>query len=115
MGGLLEVPLGTQFVHGDGIAEEMRQLDGRMTVQCNAAVKEITDTGLIVNFDGEDHEIAADTVVHCTGMTPNSAAAEALRDVAPEFYQIGDCVSPESITRAVGEGWQIAMDLGRIM
>ena len=113
MGGLLEVPLGTMIVHGDAIAEEMRRLGGAMTVQCNARVKEVVDEGVVVNFEGADHLVDADTVVFCAGMVPNADAALALRDCAREFYQIGDCVSPESIGRATSEGYQIALDIGR--
>ncbi|MBR0400897.1 MAG: hypothetical protein IJH73_00095, partial [Lachnospiraceae bacterium] len=36
----------------------------------------------------------ADTLAYAVGMRPRWAAADALRDSAPEFYHVGDCVMP---------------------
>ena len=55
----------------------------------------------------------ADTVVYAAGQEPLRAEAEALRFVAPEFYQIGDCLTPKNIPEATRLAYNIARDIGR--
>jgi hypothetical protein len=57
----------------------------------------------------------------CTRRTPSSPpsheaaarSADALRFCAPEFYQIGDCVTPKNIAEATRSAHFAALDLGR--
>jgi hypothetical protein len=46
-------------------------------------------------------------------MKPLREEAEALRFCAPEFYQIGDCVTPRNIAEATRCAYYAAIDLGR--
>jgi NADH dehydrogenase FAD-containing subunit len=64
--------------------------------------------------DGGQREISADTVIYAAGQKALSDDAQALREAAPEFYQIGDCLEPANIMQATQLAYQIARDLGRV-
>lgn len=53
----------------------------------------------------------ADTVVCATGMQPLNAEADTLRFCAPEFHQIGDCLSVTNVHQATRMAFAIARDL----
>ena len=78
------------------------------SVKCSA----ITDEGVLaVDKDGSEILLSADTVVISVGMRPLSVAAEALRDCAPEFIPIGNCVRPGIVKDAIRAGFDAAMFL----
>jgi 2,4-dienoyl-CoA reductase-like NADH-dependent reductase (Old Yellow Enzyme family)/thioredoxin reductase len=80
--------------------------------ECGQRCIEITDDGVkTIDAQGKEHFFKADTVILATGMRPLSEKVEALRDAAPEFYSIGDCVSPKKILAAVRSGYNVAMDI----
>ena len=62
---------------------------------------------------GERRLYPADTVVLALGQRPERDAADALRTCAPEFYAIGDCVSPKNVYAANSIAFTIARDIGR--
>ncbi len=53
----------------------------------------------------------ADTVVCATGMQSLNAEADTLRFCAPEFHQIGDCLSVTNVHQATRMAFAIARDL----
>jgi 2,4-dienoyl-CoA reductase-like NADH-dependent reductase (Old Yellow Enzyme family)/thioredoxin reductase len=57
----------------------------------------------------------ADTVIYAIGQEPLWADADALRDCAPEFYQIGDCVIPKNILQATSMADAAARNIGRLI
>jgi NADH:flavin oxidoreductases, Old Yellow Enzyme family len=61
--------------------------------------------------DGSEKFICADTVVLSAGMKPESDTVDRLRDCAPEFYSIGDCVKPGKIMQAMQGGYFTALDI----
>ena len=63
-------------------------------------------------LEGE-YEIAADTVIYAAGQRPLREEALALRPCAPEFYMLGDCVTPKNILAATQAAFQLARDIGR--
>ena len=58
---------------------------------------------------GEQLSMPADTVVLCTGLTHNTALANAFHGLAPQVYCVGDCVSPRKIYQALHEGFNAAL------
>lgn len=72
----------------------------------------VTDEGLVC-ADAEGNEIlyAADTVICSVGQRPLEAAADALRDCAPEVVNIGDCVRPGTATQANFRAYFAALDI----
>ncbi len=58
---------------------------------------------------GETRTVECDDIVACGGMEPNSAAAVAFRDAAPEFYMIGDCRQNGNMRNAIRDAYALAM------
>ncbi|MFC1942386.1 FAD-dependent oxidoreductase [Chloroflexota bacterium] len=74
--------------------------------------KAITEDGLVCEGpDGKETLYKADTVVCAVGYRALTPVVEKLRDTAPEFYYIGDCVKPRMVTEAIRTGYDTAMDL----
>jgi 2,4-dienoyl-CoA reductase-like NADH-dependent reductase (Old Yellow Enzyme family)/thioredoxin reductase len=90
----------------------MQQIDKGVQVHLNTAGLRITDQGLVVkNPDGQEELIAADTVICAVGQRANRADVEALRFSAPFVREVGDCIRPANITKAVYEGYHAALDI----
>lgn len=70
----------------------------------------VTDAGVqAVGPDGAELLLPADNVVISVGMRPESAQAETLRDCAPLFIPIGNCVRPGVVKDAIRTGFDAAM------
>lgn len=72
----------------------------------------VTDKGLLCK-DAEGNEVVleCDTVVCAVGQRANRADVDALRRSAPFVREIGDCVRPANITKAIYEGYHAALDI----
>ena len=106
-----------------------------MKISVATRALEITDKGVLCEFTGEplppknpmpfalpQYEplgtegtvfFEADTVAYAVGQSPLREDALALRECAPEFYMIGDCVAPKNIHEASSAGFFTARDIGR--
>nr|WP_320026289.1 FAD-dependent oxidoreductase [uncultured Acetobacterium sp.] len=112
MGGLMELPGGFPLVHGVALGDELtRHPNIKLCVSTKAL--EITDAGLTVEDAVGVRTIPADTVIYAIGQKPLQQEALALSVCAPEFYQIGDCVTPKNIYDATSTAHQVACDIGR--
>jgi 2,4-dienoyl-CoA reductase-like NADH-dependent reductase (Old Yellow Enzyme family)/thioredoxin reductase len=107
------VVVGDPIVHGIAIREQLKNLPN-MTIRTSTKVLEINDQGIKVEGPEGVRAIKADTVVYAVGQKPLREEAVKLHACAPEFYQIGDCVTPRNIFAATQAAWQIARDIGRI-
>ncbi|NTU89769.1 MAG: FAD-dependent oxidoreductase [Actinobacteria bacterium] len=68
------------------------------------------DTGVEVG-DRKLYEV--DTVIYALGQVPLRDEADALRNCAPLFFQLGDCVEPTNIYAANASAYTVARDIGR--
>jgi 2,4-dienoyl-CoA reductase-like NADH-dependent reductase (Old Yellow Enzyme family)/thioredoxin reductase len=102
---------GGNRLHGLAIRLEL----ARKNVTVNLSVKalEITDKGIVGEGTDGKRLFEADTVVYAAGQSPLHAEADALRFSAPEFYQIGDCLTPKNIAETTKTAYAIALDIGR--
>lgn len=90
----------------------MKQLEKYVVFHTSCAGKLITQDGLVcTDADGKEILIPAETVVCAVGQRANRADVEALRYSAPFVREIGDCIRPANITKAVYEGYHAAMDI----
>jgi 2,4-dienoyl-CoA reductase-like NADH-dependent reductase (Old Yellow Enzyme family)/thioredoxin reductase len=106
--------VGDPLVHGIAIRELLiAHPELKMTIKTSTKALEITENGLVAEGPYGVVTIAADTVVYAVGQRALSDEAQALRDVAPEFYALGDCVTPRNIYSATQAAWTIARDIGR--
>lgn len=78
----------------------------------HSTLTQVTDEGLVV-LDGEGKQrlIEADTVVLALGMRPNNDLKGKLEGKVPEIYEVGDCVRPRKIIDAVHEASRIARSI----
>ncbi|MDR0518465.1 MAG: FAD-dependent oxidoreductase [Clostridiales Family XIII bacterium] len=60
---------------------------------------------------GTERVFDTDTIILSAGMKANTDEIETLRDLAPEFYQIGDCRKARRIMQAIAEGYDAAVDI----
>lgn len=102
--------LDAPYRHRCGLVAEIERLG--IQIYTSATGKEIRDDGLLCTKPGgEELFIPANRIICAVGVKPHRNEAEELRELAPEYYAIGDCVRPRQIVDAVTEGHYIAMDL----
>ena len=102
---------GGNFLHMPGLKAEIRKRG--LEIDFNSAVKKITPSGVECDAGGAVKTYDADTVVYAVGQAPLREEAAALGNCAPEFYMLGDCVSPRNITDATSEAFFAARNIGR--
>jgi len=98
-------------MHTLALNEQIEKLG--LKIHTSTAVTEITAGGVLAKGPQGPLEIPADTVVYAVGQKPLREEAAALSGCAPEFYQIGDCVTPKNILAATQAAWTVARDIGR--
>lgn len=111
---------GGNMVHAGALNTQINTLGIRLALSTKAC--EITENGVTgVTADGNAEESSAgttlhpaDTVVYAIGLAPLWDDVKALRFCAPEFHQIGDCLSPKNILQATQAAYTIARDIGRV-
>ena len=108
--GLIEAD--ANVVQGVALRQELKKLPN-LTVTVSSRALEISAAGLTVEEKTGKRLIEADTVICAVGQRPRSDEAAALYECAPEFYQIGDCLTPNNIVTATQNAYQIARDIGR--
>jgi 2,4-dienoyl-CoA reductase-like NADH-dependent reductase (Old Yellow Enzyme family)/thioredoxin reductase len=84
-------------------------LHTRMKTRCI----EIVSNGVrVLNENGKEELIEADSVVYAVGMKASGDQALALSNAAPrQYFMIGDCLNPRKVKQAVHEGFHAAMDI----
>lgn len=74
-------------------------------VHLSTSVKEIKEDVVVIETNGVQRELPADTVVLAVGYTANDALYTALKDCGKELYLIGDAKkSPGNIMHAIADG-----------
>ncbi len=112
MSGAAGLAAGDPIVQGVALREKLKTLPD-MRIICSTRALEATDRGLVVEGPEGVYELEADTVIYAAGQRPLREEAEALMGCAPEFYALGDCVTPNNILAATQAAFHIARDVGR--
>ena len=102
---------GGNFLHVLGLKTEIARWN--IDLNLNTKAREITEAGVLCDTADGEKFFAADTVIYAVGQRPLRDEAAAFRYCAPEFYQLGDCVSPLNIMNATGTAFTVARDIGR--
>ena len=92
------------ILYKSAIDEEFAGLDN-LKVMYNASSREITDEGVITEYNDKEILVPADYVVYSVGMTARSQEAMAYYDICYDVRIIGDCVRPRRINEAAHEGY----------
>ena len=61
--------------------------------------------------DGSTVTVEGDSILCGLGLVPKTAVVEELRGSAPQFFAIGNCVKPDTITHTVYQGYHAALDI----
>jgi NADPH-dependent 2,4-dienoyl-CoA reductase/sulfur reductase-like enzyme len=78
------------------------------TILTETACKEVTEKGLVVvDKEGRERTLEADTVLVTVALEPNPGLHEALKDRAAEVYAVGDCSKPGLIIDAIAGGFTV--------
>ncbi|MBR4702404.1 MAG: FAD-dependent oxidoreductase [Oscillospiraceae bacterium] len=110
--GSVGMAAGDALVQGVALRVKLGELPN-MRVHTSTRALEVTENGLLVSGPEGEYEIEADTVIYAAGQRPLREDALALRDCAPEFHMLGDCVAPKNIVAATQAAFQLARDIGR--
>ena len=90
----------------------MKQVEKYTTSHLGHTGLRITDEGVVCKApDGSEVLIPGKTVICAVGQRANRADVDALRFSAPFVREVGDCVRPANITKAVYEGYHAALDI----
>lgn len=90
----------------------MRQIDSLVNVHLSAVGKAVTPEGLLcADADGNEVLVPARPIICAVGQRANRADAEVLHTAAPFVREVGDCIRPANITKAVYEGYHAALDV----
>ena len=103
---------GMSVVHGAFLELKIAEYGINVALSTNAV--KINEMGVVaMESNGNEKIFEADTVIYATGMRPEWERADEIRQIAKEFFQIGDCTSPRSILMANQDGYYSAKDIGR--
>ncbi len=90
----------------------MKMIDENVTVHLNTSGLRVTDEGLVCKApDDSEILVPGKTVVCAVGQRANRADVDALRLSAPFVREVGDCIRPANITKAMYEGYHAALDI----
>lgn len=90
----------------------MRKVAEFTTAHTEYAGQKITSEGVICkDKDGNEVLVPGKTVVCAVGQRANRADVDALRYCAPFVREIGDCIRPANITKAIYEAYHAALDI----
>jgi pyruvate/2-oxoglutarate dehydrogenase complex dihydrolipoamide dehydrogenase (E3) component len=107
---------GGNMVHFNALTTQIERL--RLRLELGTSVSEINNSGVMLVPENAEHHmprlLEADTVIYAIGQKPLWDEADALRFCAPEFHQIGDCLSPKNIMAATTAAYTVARDIGRL-
>jgi hypothetical protein len=101
---------GDNFLHGQAVGIELARVGAKLKLSTLAT--EVTDTGVYGKSEDGRSFFEADSVVLALGFTAKRDEADELRMCAPEFHQIGDCLSVKTIYEATRTAHHIALGIG---
>ncbi len=103
---------GGNHLHAKALKNEIQKHG--IDIHLGTRALEVNVTGVLAEKKGVQLQFDADTVIYAVGQRPLQAEAAALHDAAPEYYSLGDCVSPKNITNATSCAYTIARAIGSL-
>jgi len=103
---------GGNFLHMKGVFVQLKKYG--VNIEFSIKAIEISPRGALCVKNGVQRLYPADTVIYAIGMKPFQDEAAAFGRAAPEFYQIGDCLSAKNIINATSAGFNAARNVGRV-
>jgi hypothetical protein len=100
---------GGNILHQNALDVEIREKN--IALSLGTRVTEITPEGITGEGAEGTVRFPSDTVICAMGQHSLREEAEALRFCAPEFYVLGDCVTPKNILQATAMADAIAKNI----
>lgn len=91
------------YLHHEAVILEMERLG--IESHTNARCVEIVPDGAVVEINGENVKMEADTVIIAAGVCARIDEVESFRVCAEEFWVIGDCKQGRNVHYAIHEGY----------
>jgi 2,4-dienoyl-CoA reductase (NADPH2) len=88
----------------------MRIRESGIRMMTKVSYREIRRDGVLIEMDGKEMFIPADTIVISGGLLPDRELVEALKGKIP-LQEVGDCIEPRKIKDAVHEGFEAALGI----
>ncbi len=105
-----EVCLGAAYLYREGLLMELEKVP--VTILNEADCVAVTENGVIIRTpDGGKRELKADTVIWAGGYLPADDEAERFRELAYDFWKIGDCAQVRKIYDARREGYNAGSNI----
>ncbi len=101
---------GDNILQGRALGIELERLGTRLSL--GTKVLEVSERGVFAETANGRMLFEADTVVCAMGRTPRWEEVGRLRFCAPEFHQVGDCLTAKNVYEATRTAHQIALDVG---
>jgi len=108
-----KINLEGNHLHGIALGVQLKKYD--IPIRLNTKAVEVNEKGVVCEGPDGRLQYEADTVIYAVGQTPLRAEADALRFCAPEFYQVGDCLTPKNMYQANRLAFNAAMDIGKAL
>ncbi|MBR6950832.1 MAG: FAD-dependent oxidoreductase [Oscillospiraceae bacterium] len=99
-------------LHGQAVDIKLRE--EKIPVFFSAKAVQIDAAGVLAETPEGPRRFDAETVVYAVGQKALSEEAAALYDCADQFYPVGDCVRPATISDANLTAMSVAQNIGRI-
>jgi len=97
------------YLHWLGL---MKELEKSVRLETRVKCTRITEKGVFaVKEEGEERFYEADTVLLAVGLKSRNELVESLRNCAPDFAVIGDCLQPATVMEAIHMGYFSAMNI----
>jgi len=91
------------------ILQDMRHLGIEM--RRNAVAKRIENDRVVVEVDGTEEEIPADTVIIAAGSCPAGELYDELKEAGMEVYVVGDAKEARKASEAFQEGYEVGLEI----
>ena len=91
------------------ILQDMRHLG--IDIRRNTVAKRIEEGRVIVEVDGKEEELPADTVIIAAGSCPNDELYGELKDTGMEVYLVGDAKEARKAIEAIQEGYEVGLSI----
>jgi len=97
------------YLHWLGL---MKELEKSAKLETRVKVTRVTEGGVFaVNEKGEERFYEADTTLLAVGLKSKTEMVESLRNFAPDFIVIGDCLRPATAMEAIHMGHFSALNI----
>ena len=94
------------------LEDELIKHENSTTAHTEYVGQKITSEGVLCkDKEGNEVLVPGKTVICALGQRANRADVEALRGCAPFVSEVGDCVRPANITKAIYEAYHAALDI----